>query len=116
MSNEINYELYKNRIEPVVLSRLVSDRLNLIYYPSLREIKDKNILNGLIKELKKYGRDYVIISWISPPYGRIVGYGLYQTKEAKQILEKSQKEKWGFPRIGRLYDKKNLEDRIELLN
>ncbi len=108
MKND-NYKLYQSRKEPHTLSKLKTDS-QLATYPSIREIKNEKTIRDLVRELKALGDDYVLISWISPPYGRIVGYGLYLKKEAESLVERSNDKNWGFPKVGRIYSTERLED------
>lgn len=99
-----NYQIYITRREPPVLAGL--SRGEIPNYPTIREIRDRRILSSLIEELSG---ENVILSWTSPPYGKVVGYGVYSRGEAAELLQRSKRECWGFPRIGRLYDKQGLE-------
>jgi hypothetical protein len=62
------------------------------------------------------GGELVIASWISPPFGIILGYGVYSRKDAEMLAERSKHERWGFPRFGSVYDVKRLEERIARLS
>lgn len=53
--------------------------------------------------IEERGEECVIVPWISPPTGRIVGYGIYTLPEAAEIRTQSESERWGFPRFGRSY-------------
>ena len=84
-------------------------------YLSLRTTKNLVVLEDILTQLKQKGQDYVIASWISPPFGIVQGYGVYTKKEAAEIAHQSQSERWGFPRFGAIYDQERLEKRIEAL-
>ena len=107
-----NYILYNSRNEPEVLTRLKFGEIPS--YPSIRNIQDKEILEVILNELN-HKRNKVILSWITPPYGKIVGYGLYSRDEAKKILLKSRRENWVFPKIGRIYDTTLLEEKLSFI-
>ena len=106
-----NYLLYESRKEPEVLARMMSGRA-LVLYPTIRDI-DGNSIRELLQELSALGSSFVLMSWVSPPYGRVVGYGMYKKNEAEAISHRSQSERWGFPQAGRIYTKKSLEDRLK---
>lgn len=107
-----NKELYKERIEPLYLKDKATGK-----YIHLRTTNDMDVLRRLHDELTQVfnetGIEHIIVSWISPPFGIVVGYGMYTRKEAEQLSEKSQKERWGFPDFGLFYDKELLERKIE---
>ena len=109
---EVNDELYESRNEPRSLARLRSRHI-LPSYPSLRVFRDKEVIGSLIRELEEYGSEYVVVSWISPPFGKVVGYGLYKKREAEELSERSVRENWVFPQVGSIYDKRTLEGKLK---
>ncbi|MBS3121621.1 hypothetical protein J4434_01935 [Candidatus Woesearchaeota archaeon] len=74
----------------------------------------RRVTNDLHKSSEE-GIEHVIASWISPPFGIVIGYGIYTKNEAEQLSKKSQEERWGFPDFGLVYDKELLERKIEKL-
>ena len=107
-----NYELYLARREPAVLTRLNYGR-SLPHYPPIRQITDKKVIIILIKELERLMGHYVVMSWVSPPDNRVVGYGIYKKYEADEITNRNDEEKWDFPQVGRQYDKNKLENKLK---
>jgi len=101
-----NWELYSSRTEPRILKNSNGDYINL------RACNDSAILNKLETILasyaKKSGEEHVIVPWLSPPFGRIVGYGIYAKKQAQDLIKSSREERWGFPRPGHIYNRKLL--------
>jgi len=101
MVTTTNVDIYELRIEPAILKK--SDGS----YHNLRTCNDTNILGKLERLLSRVaeekGEKCVIVPWISPPTGRIVGYGIYTLHEAEKIRGLSESEQWGFPLFGRLY-------------
>lgn len=102
-----NWELYQTKKETGFLR--VSTRENHPpSYINLRTCRDKRILGRLEQLLKKLlrerGEEYVIVPWISAPFGAVRGYGVYTRKEAEEYGKLSKAERWGFPRFGRIYD------------
>ena len=110
-----NYELYLARREPAVLTRLKTKEI-LPSYPALREINDVKVIAGLIDELNSLGGEYVLLPWISPPYGEVVGYGWYKKEEADILLKRNERQRWAFPQLGRSYDKNKLENKLKNLS
>ena len=105
-----NYEIYKSRREPKVLTNL--RRGDVPTYPPIRTMKDEKVIESLIKQLNSLGRNYVLMTWISPAFGRVVGYGVYSKYRAKNISERSKNEDWGFPMIGSKYNINDLERKL----
>ncbi len=107
-----NLELYQQRNEPEILRQ---DSI----YANLRTSQNLDLIRSLesiLKELSNNSREkYVLASWISPPFGRIAGYGVYTKKEAQELNARSKNERWGFPRFGSIYDISRLERKIESL-
>ena len=73
---------------------------------NLRTCKDQEILRKLEELLQRCyqetGQEHVIVPWTTPPYGMIVGYGIYQKLEAEKIREMLKKSR-GVPRFGPSY-------------
>lgn len=114
LTQKPNRELYKERMEPPYLKDKATGK-----YIHLRTTNDIDVLRKLVDELhqsSKEGIEYVITSWTSPPFGIVAGYGVYTRKEAEQLSEISQKERWGFPRFGLIYNVSLLEEKIKELN
>lgn len=114
LTQKPNKELYKERRELSYLKDKFTGK-----YIHLRTTNDIDVLRRLVDELhqsSKDGIEYVITSWTSPPFGIVVGYGMYPRKEAEQLSERSQTERWGFPRFGLIYDVSLLEEKIKELN
>lgn len=107
MKRASNRDLFGRRIEPPSLT----DK-NTKQYANLRTTKDIILLQGLLSYIQKFGTDYVVVSWISPPFGVVRGYGVYTREEAGHLAERSKKERWGFPRFGSIYDKDRLEEMV----
>ncbi|MBI4453093.1 hypothetical protein HY636_00450 [Candidatus Woesearchaeota archaeon] len=109
-----NKELYEERREPPYLKDRTTSK-----YINLRTTNDIDVLRRLNDELtqehSKTGIEYVVASWISPPFGIIKGYGVYVKGEAERLSEQSNEERWGFPDFGSIYDKERLERRIKRL-
>src|SRR3989344_7769935 len=92
-----NRQIYAARIEPSVLKLGNS-------YISLRACVDSKILRKLEEILENWGQNFVVLPWVSPPFGRIVGYGIYAKKDAEMLRRRAQQEEWGFPVPGLPYD------------
>ncbi len=108
MDNRTNLEIFREREElPYFLDSSLGS------YVSLRTAKNKNLLEKTLHYLKQKGPEYVLASWISPPFNKIVGYGIYTEEEAMMLSERSKTEHWGFPRFGRLYRQGDLEKKIK---
>lgn len=100
-----NKDLYVLRKEPAILRTGES-------YINLRTCEDPDILEGLEKELKSAsssGEEYVIAPWLSPPFNRIIGYGLYTKKQAKILRKRNKDENWRFPCFGRAYTLQDIK-------
>ena len=108
MQPSTNIRIYQRRIEPKCLKS--SDN-----YINLRVTDNVAILVEILDELKTRGPNYVIASWISPPFGVIKGYGVYEKEEVMKLSDASKRERWGFPRFGSVVDQERLEGRIEKL-
>ncbi len=97
-----NWRLYSSRTEPRILRNTDGSYINL------RTCDDPTVSNRLEAMLanyaKKSGDEHVVVPWLSPPFGRIVGYGIYTKRQARELIRMSSEEKWGFPRPGRIYD------------
>ena len=108
MPTTTNVDLYASRIEPAILRREDGQ------YHNLRTSNDPRILGELERLLSaattERGEECVIVPWISPPTGRIVGYGIYTLREAAEIRTQSESEHWGFPRFGRSYTQELVKD------
>lgn len=83
-----NYKLDKQRKEPKSLSKLKYGELPT--YPPIRTITNSKIIESLIGKLSSLGKGYVVMSWISPPFGRVVGYGIYNEDYAHSLSEKRE--------------------------
>jgi hypothetical protein len=73
-------------------------------------------MEGLEKELSDAssgGASRIAVPWLSPPYNRIVGYGVYTREQARLLSRRSSKENWGFPRFGRSYGSKEIKKLID---
>lgn len=109
-----NRELYDERREPLYLKDEVTGK-----YIDLRTTNNAPVLRRLRDELimgnSRTGIEYVIASWISPPFGIVKGYGIYTQEEAEHLSKRSNEERWGFPDFGSIYDKERLERRIKRL-
>ncbi len=111
MKERENLKLFKKRKEPPLLS--IENNGD---YINLRTTDNVSLLQNLLIYLKQqFGADYVIASWISPPFGIVKGYGTYTKEEAQYLSELSKKERWGFPKFGSVYDKGRLEEKINKL-
>src|SRR3989338_1238493 len=110
MTKKANIELYERRSEPADLRDPITGK-----YINLRTTKDVALLEGILSDLISMGPDYVLASWISPPFGVIKGYGTYPKEEAESHAKQSQSERWGFPRFGYIYNREKLEAKIEKL-
>ena len=102
-------ELYESRTEPSFLKTRKA-------YINLRTCKDLQTLAKTQDFLKNLSEskdgEYVLLAWLSPPYGLIVGYGAYPIQEARQITNRYKKEEgWTFPQPGRIYDRQVIEER-----
>ena len=105
---ESNRILYEKRNEPPNLIDMKTGR-----YVNLRTTEDIQLLRKVIDYIDvNFGKDYVITPWFSPPYGRIVGYGIYTREEDRLLAERCRNERWGFPRFAYFFDKEMLEERI----
>jgi hypothetical protein len=108
---ESNKELFRRRIEPESLKGQFPN------YITLRTTKDAKLLKELVSYLEnQLGKDHVIVPWLTPPHGTVVGYGVYSIEEAEILTKRSNDENWGNPEFGRIYDVHKLEDRISRLN
>ena len=108
-----NYEIYKGRKEPHTLTRLALGVPP--FYPPIRTLTNANIIDSLINEIRDYGNNFVVMAWITPPFGKVIGYGIYTKKEASDLLEKSKNERWSSPDLGSVYNISNLEERLHSL-
>ena len=98
MGRHPNWDLYKARVEPASVKKGEK-------FIDPRTSDDLERINALERELikmKKTMRDPVLVPWISPPFGRIVGYGIYSQEEANRLASLSKE--WGYPTVGEEYD------------
>lgn len=114
LTQKSNWELYEERREPTYLKDKATGK-----YIHLRTTNDIDVLRRLHDELTQVsnetGIEHIIVSWISPPFGIVVGYGVYTKEEAEGLSKLSIEERWGFPDFGLFYNKELLERKIERL-
>jgi hypothetical protein len=107
MTTTTNVDLYESRVEPDILKRPDGS------YHNLRTCTDARVLGALENLLsvtsENKGEECVVVPWLSPPTGRIVGYGIYTLREAEEIRKQSESERWGFPRFGRSYTRETIQ-------
>ena len=84
-------------------------------YVNLRTTKDVVLLESILTSLQSHGPQYVLASWVSPPFNIIKGYGVYIHDKAHHLAQQSSAERWGYPRFGSIIDQERLEKRIEKL-
>lgn len=112
--NNLNWEIYRSRVEPTILSPIGRNAAGQCY-ENLRETDDPTLLKDALKLLQERD-DLVIMPWISAPYGTVRGYGLYERQEAEQLKARAKHEGWDFPRPGPIYDRQILEAWIRSLD
>lgn len=107
MENKPNLDLFNSREEfPELIDSSTGKCINL------RTTQDISLVENILSQLRSKGGEYVIASWLSPPFGEIEGYGIYQIREARNLSQRSKEERWGYPRFGAIYDQDRLERRI----
>ena len=84
-------------------------------YVNLRTTKDVVLLESILTSLQSHGPQYVLASWVSPPFNIIKGYGVYIYDKAHHLAQQSSAERWGYPRFGSIFNQERLEKRIEKL-
>ncbi len=90
---------YQNRYEPPILKRLIIGKLmNHDLFESLKSCEDIKVLSEIEKLLTEKSEEIAnpsLVPWIAPPFGKIIGYGLYSRTEAVKLSHQSYEEKWG---------------------
>lgn len=104
-----NWRAYWSRKEPAN----VKDGSD---YIDLRTCSDLSRLRRLEQILQAHGSDTTLVSWISPPFGVIKGYGIYSRLDAARLAQRAEKEFWGYPSVGQQYNIAWFQRRIRRLS
>lgn len=102
-----NMVLYETRKEPDFLRPIGRNALGPIYV-NLRTTEDVGLLRRTLACLEgqfaREGKEHVLLTWFSEPFGRIKGYGIYTKEEAEELQRRQEEERWETPHVSYIKD------------